>query len=307
MARSWWPCRCRRTTQRRCATSSRPSSSIEELRKQRRRLRRTYLGYLLLLTVGVLFASTWLALYLSKMVTRPLLALAEATQEISRGHLDYRVDVQVGSEIGQLVNSFNQMAADLEASRASIEASRADLADVNVQLEQRNRHIETILESIPTGVLSLDASRHVVHMNGAVQRLLHLEPAPAQPDRTLGELFPEEVTADLEHLLRKADRMGTTTSQMEIVTSRVNLNVAVTVASLDSPAPRAGPVGAAHGIRGGAGRHHRPAARAETDGLERSGAPRGPRNQEPAHSHRACRPSAFAATWSAARRPTRHR
>ena len=80
-----------------------------------------------------------------------------------------------GSEIGQLVNSFNQMAADLEASRASIEASRADLADVNVQLEQRNRHIETILESIPTGVLSLDAFRNVVHMNGAVQRLLHLE------------------------------------------------------------------------------------------------------------------------------------
>src|SRR5271165_1618917 len=207
----------------------------EELRKQRRRLRRTYLGYLLLLTVGVLFASTWLALYLSKMVTRPLLALAEATQEISRGHLDYRVDVQVGSEIGQLVNSFNQMAADLEASRARIEASRSDLADVNVQLEQRNRHIETILESIPTGVLSLDASRHVVHMNGAVQRLLHLDASATALAQTLDELFPEDVTADLEHLLRKADRMGTTTSQMEVVTSRVSLNVAVTVASLDPP------------------------------------------------------------------------
>lgn len=208
----------------------------DELRKQRRRLRRTYLGYLLLLTVGVLFASTWLALYLSKMVTRPLLALAEATHEISRGRLDYRVDVQAGSEIGQLVNSFNQMAADLETSRAGIEASRADLADVNVQLEHRNRHIETILESIPTGVLSLDASRHVVHMNGAVQRLLHLEPSTTSLGQTLSELFPEDVTADLEHLLRKADRMGMTASQMEIVTSRVSLNVAVTVASLDSPA-----------------------------------------------------------------------
>jgi len=207
----------------------------QELRNQRRRLRRTYLGYLLLLTVGVLFASTWLALYLSKMVTKPLLALAEATQEISRGRLDYRVDVQVGSEIGQLVNSFNQMAADLESSRANIEASRSDLADVNVQLEQRNRHIETILESIPTGVLSLDASRHVVHMNGAVQRLLHLDASSTAHAQTLDELFPEDVTADLEHLLRKADRMGTTTSQMEVVTSRVSLNVAVTVASLDPP------------------------------------------------------------------------
>jgi len=215
----------------------------QELRQQRRRLRRTYLGYLLLLMVGVLFASTWLALYLSKMVTRPLLALAEATQEISRGRLDYRVDVQAGSEIGQLVNSFNQMAADLETSRASIEASRADLADVNIQLEQRSRHIETILESIPTGVLSLDASRHVVHMNGAVQRLLHLQPSPAGSAQMLSELFPEDVTDDLEHLLRKADRMGTTTSQMEIITQRVSLNVAVTVASLDPPTHSQDPAG----------------------------------------------------------------
>src|SRR5215469_8546409 len=208
----------------------------QELRNQRRRLRRTYLGYLLLLTVAVLFASTWLALYLSKMVTKPLLALAEATQEISRGRLDYRVDVHVGSEIGQLVNSFNQMAADLETSRANIEASRADLADVNVQLEQRNRHIETILESIPTGVISLDASRDVIHMNSAVQRLLHLDAWAVSRTQTLGQLFPDDVTADLEHLLRKAERMGTTTSQMEIVTSRLNLNVAVTAASLDPPA-----------------------------------------------------------------------
>ncbi len=86
-------------------------NEYRDLRLQRRRLRRTYLGFLLLLTVGVLFASTWLALYLSKMVTRPLVALAEATQEISRGRLDYRVDIRAGSEIGQLVESFNRMAA----------------------------------------------------------------------------------------------------------------------------------------------------------------------------------------------------
>jgi two-component system, NtrC family, nitrogen regulation sensor histidine kinase NtrY len=206
-----------------------------ELRLQRRRLRRTYLGFLLLLTVGVLFASTWLALYLSKMVTRPLVALAEATQEISRGRLDYRVDIRAGSEIGQLVESFNRMAADLETSRGRIDASRHDLADVNVQLEQRTRHIETILESVPSGMLSLDAARHIVHSNGAVRRLLRLDENPPVAVQTLSELFPEDAVADLEHMLRKADRMGSTTSQMEIVTPRVTLNVAVTVASLDPP------------------------------------------------------------------------
>ena len=61
-----------------------------ELAHERRLVRRTYMGWLLLLTMMVLFVTTWLALFLSKLVTRPLAALAEATQEISRGRLDYR-------------------------------------------------------------------------------------------------------------------------------------------------------------------------------------------------------------------------
>ena len=209
----------------------------QDLRLQRRRLRRTYLGLLLLLTVGVLFASTWLALYLSKMVTRPLFALAEATHEISRGRLDYRVDVQAGSEIGQLVESFNRMAADLESNRGEMLESRRELADMNTQLEQRSRHIETILESVPSGVLSLDASRRITHANASARRLLRIDEHSSRPVQTLHDLFPSETVADLEHMLRKADRMASTTSQMEISTPRVNLNVAVTVASLDPPSP----------------------------------------------------------------------
>src|SRR5207247_600404 len=54
-----------------------------ELSRGRKTLRRTYMGMLLLLTVMVLFATTWLALFLSKLVTRPVAALAEATQERS--------------------------------------------------------------------------------------------------------------------------------------------------------------------------------------------------------------------------------
>jgi nitrogen fixation/metabolism regulation signal transduction histidine kinase len=158
------------------------------------------------------------------------------------------VDVQAGNEIGQLVESFNRMAADLEASRGNIEASRRDLADVNVQLEQRTRHIETILESVPSAVFSLDASRHILHANQAARRLLRLGGDAPDSGQTLHDLFPAETVSDLEHLLRKADRMGTTTSQMEIVTARVSLNVAVTVASLDPPSS---PASDGHGRRMG--------------------------------------------------------
>jgi two-component system nitrogen regulation sensor histidine kinase NtrY len=208
-----------------------------DLARERRLVRRTYMEVLLLLTVVVLFATTWFALFLSKLVTRPVVALAEATQEISRGRLDYRVEVRAADEIGELVHSFNRMAAELESNRRQIEASSRDLGAANMALEQRRRHIETILESIPNGVLSLNADRRVTHANHALLRLFH--PAGAEsgtPGVLIGvplrDVFAAEVLEDLEPLLRRADRMGTTTTQMEMVVQRATVNVAITVATL---------------------------------------------------------------------------
>src|SRR3954464_10388673 len=213
----------------------------QELSNQKKALRRTYVGILVLLTVLVLFATTWVALYLSKLVTRPVSALAEATEEISRGHLDYRIEVPAADELGQLVSSFNQMAAELESSRRQIESSSREIADANMALDQRRQQIETILESIPTGVLSLDADRRVSRANNALLRLFtpnYAGPGTTQPlprfsaGTPLQELFPPDVIDDLDHLIRKADRMGTTTSHAYIVVGRSKLTVAITVAAL---------------------------------------------------------------------------
>ena len=213
--------------------------------QQRRRVRQTYIGLLLLLTMIVLFVTTWLALFLAKLVTRPLAALAEATQEISRGRLDYRVDVRATDEIGDLVRSFNRMAEELEASRRQLESSTRDLGAANMELDQRRRQMETILESIPTGVLSLDANRRVTHTNQALQRMFHPEgnydSGNVLPHgSSLADVFPADVLEDFEPLLRRADRMGVTTSQMELPLSHGSLNVAVTVAALRHESERSG-------------------------------------------------------------------
>ena len=215
-----------------------------ELYRQKRLVRRTYMSLLLLLTVLVLFSTTWLALFLSKLVTRPVAALAEATQEISRGRLDYRVEVHAADEIGDLVQSFNRMAEELETSRRQIDASSRDLGVANTALEQRRRHIETILESIPTGVLSLDADKRITHVNQALLRMIH----PSASDERnlqminseLQDVFPPDVVEDLQVLLRRADRMGITTSHSEIMLHRVKLNVAITVATLQHQEERLG-------------------------------------------------------------------
>ena len=216
-----------------------------QLSRERKLVRRTYMGVLALLSMLVLFATTWLALFLSKLVTQPVAALAEATQAISRGRLDYRVEVRAADEIGDLVRSFNRMAEELELSRRQIEASSHELGAANVALEQRRRHIETILESIPTGVLSLDADRRVTHVNRALLRMFNpAGPDPNAPDSLAGlelrAVFPPEAMEDLELLLRRADRMGMNTSQVEMTLPRAKLNVAITVASLQHEGHRLG-------------------------------------------------------------------
>jgi nitrogen fixation/metabolism regulation signal transduction histidine kinase len=215
------------------------------LARERRLVRRTYMAFLWLLTGMVLFAGMWLALYLSRLVTRPVVALARATQEISHGNLDYRVEVPAADELGDLVRSFNQMAEELQISRHQIEASSRELSAANAELDQRRRHIETILESIPTGVLSLDAGLRVTHVNQAFMRMF--KPGDESVRLTGGllaaplrDLFPSEILADIEPLLRRADRMSTTTNQMQFALQRTHLHVALTVATLQHQTQRLG-------------------------------------------------------------------
>jgi nitrogen fixation/metabolism regulation signal transduction histidine kinase len=203
-----------------------------ELRNNRKVLRNTYVLLLLLLTVLLLFAATWFALFLSKFVTRPVAALAAATQEISRGHFEYRVDVPTGDELGRLAESFNRMAAELESNRRELESSAQSLANANTALEQRREHMETILESIPTGVLSLDAFRRITHRNTALLRMFQGAESRFAIGAGLDQAFPGEIIDELTAMLRRSNRMGSVTNQIEATANGLHLDLAITTASL---------------------------------------------------------------------------
>ncbi|HUS20298.1 MAG TPA: ATP-binding protein [Terriglobales bacterium] len=216
-----------------------------ELGRDRRNARRLFMQQLLLITVLVLFAATWLSLFVARLVTQPVAALAFATNEISQGHLDYRVQVRAADELGELVTSFNRMAAELENNRVQIEQSRRDLADTNMALtaandaiEQRRREIETILQNVPTGVLSLDSAQRVTHTNASFSKMFSREGNTT--GSTVTQLFDPIVAHDLERLLRRADRMGTSSREMQIKTENGELHVEVTAASLQHDRQRMG-------------------------------------------------------------------
>jgi two-component system nitrogen regulation sensor histidine kinase NtrY len=212
----------------------------QTLSREAKRIRGLYMLLLTLLTVLVLFVATWFSLFVAKLVTRPVEALAVATREISLGHLGHRVEVSAADELGELVSSFNNMAVELESSRRKIDESARALTDSNTELEQQRRSIETILENIPTGVLSLGPERRITHSNVAFGRMFWPNGGAPMVGSTIREIFSPETASDLEHLLRRADRMSVTAAQFEITVEKTKLNVNVTVSSVQHGRQRLG-------------------------------------------------------------------
>ena len=147
----------------------------QQLRVLKQPLAGVYLSFFLMLTLMILVAATWMGLYLAKRITRPVQALALAADEIGAGHLDHRVEPETRDEFGSLIEAFNRMASDLSTSRRRLERSSIELERKHEDVEARRRYVETILERIATGVISVDTSGSVRTLNTAASRLLGLD------------------------------------------------------------------------------------------------------------------------------------
>jgi two-component system nitrogen regulation sensor histidine kinase NtrY len=141
----------------------------------RRPIRGVYLTLFVMMTLMILVSATWTGLYLAKRITRPVQRLAAGAREIGAGHLDHRIEAETRDEFGALVEAFNTMAGELAASQSKLEHSRLDLERKNQQLDERRQYIETVLERIATGVVSLGPEGQIETINGAALRLLEVD------------------------------------------------------------------------------------------------------------------------------------
>jgi PAS domain S-box-containing protein len=207
-------------------------SQTQTYAQQKQHLRtykREILVALALITLLLIFSTTWVALFLSKQVTVPIQSLAEATREISRGNFDHRIAVQAQDELGTLVRSFNRMTEQLGEGRRQINEFTRSLEQAVEERERRRKLMEAILENIPTGVVSLDGSGEIARVNPAVVTILG---ESAREARTLPDLLGEDAARAALHLMRRSLRMGAASREIEIATGGRLVRAAVTVSSL---------------------------------------------------------------------------
>jgi two-component system, NtrC family, nitrogen regulation sensor histidine kinase NtrY len=138
-----------------------------------------YLGFVVIL----ILAAIWLGLWFAERLSRPVGRLVSASQRVGAGDLNVRVIEDDGDdEIAQLGHYFNQMTSQLKG-------QRDELVETSQGIETRRRLFDSVLSSVTSGVVGLDATGKVTFVNSAAQRLLSV--GDDQEDSALSVAVPE--------------------------------------------------------------------------------------------------------------------
>ncbi len=162
-----------------------------------------YILSFLIITLLIIFSAMWFGYYVARGVTVPIQRLAEGTQAVAQGNLDFTIDVEASDELRVLVDSFNTMTRDLKTSKEQVERATRSLTTSNTELQSRRTYMETILETIGTGVVSVDGGGRVTIFNQAAERILGLRAADALGCATR-EVFGTRELDAIADLLRPA-------------------------------------------------------------------------------------------------------
>ncbi|MDA5555952.1 sensor histidine kinase [Shimia sp. MMG029] len=121
-----------------------------------------YLGFALILVL----AAIWMGMWMAERLSRPVGRLMQAAQRVGAGDLDVKVREEEGDdEIAMLGRYFNQMTRQLKGQRET-------LLDNTRQIDRRRRLFDSVLSSVTSGVVGLDAEGKVSFVNRSAERLL---------------------------------------------------------------------------------------------------------------------------------------
>lgn len=145
-----------------------------------------------LLIIGI---TLWIALRVADRLVRPVNNLVDAAQKIADGDLSARVteDQYRADEVGFLSQSFNRMTERLERQTGALLAT-------NHQLGERRMFIETVLESVSAGVVSVDEKGIIELANSTAEQMLR-----GKSESIVGLNF-EDVAPALAELARDKSR-----------------------------------------------------------------------------------------------------
>ncbi len=139
---------------------------------------------LFIASLALVGLAVWFALRFADRQVKPLYELVDAARRVGSGNFALRIEGRTGAdEIGLLNRAFNRMTAQIEKQTQA-------LLGANRQLHERRVFIEAVLESVTSGIISLDTAGRILLMNSTAQKLLTVR-AELPEDMPLEDLAPQ--------------------------------------------------------------------------------------------------------------------
>jgi len=160
-------------------------SAYDVLTRSARAIQLRFNVALFIISLALVVLAVWVALRFADRQVAPLIELVKAARSVGSGNFAMRV--QPGKdidEVGLLTRAFNRMTAQLEGQTQA-------LVNANAQLDVRRVFIETVLESITAGIVSVGPDGTIQLMNSSAQKLLLDKPDASAEGHTLAGIAPQ--------------------------------------------------------------------------------------------------------------------
>ncbi len=130
------------------------------------------LGVLFLVLINI---SMMVLLHSGAMILRPLGALTDASRRLSRGEFDHRLELPGGDEFGELADSYNQLAAEIQRSEQQrLETLHQVARTLNHELNNAISIIELQLRKLETPVSNVaEARKPLQQIHETLYRITH--------------------------------------------------------------------------------------------------------------------------------------
>jgi len=189
-------------------------------------IKSNYMITLSIVTLVIIFLATWFGLTLAKEITVPIQDLVLATNRITQGDLDSRINIEADDEIGLLVKSFNQMTGDLKKSKNSLE-------EANITLERRRKYTEAILRNVSAGVVSVDKTGMITTINRAAEKMFDISAEKVVFHNYRDLMMPEHLSLVDEFLQEmKESNESLLEKQLEVMLKDKALTVLLTITTI---------------------------------------------------------------------------
>ncbi len=136
--------------------------------RERRATGELFRGIVAASFLGTMLLSGILYVVFNRTVSRPVTRVAGTLRKIAGGDFSQRLPPMPDDEIGDLAVSFNQMAAEIQATTVS----RDELAREVEERKRANAHFRNLIERSPFGILLVSRDKEIVDANDAALRLL---------------------------------------------------------------------------------------------------------------------------------------